>query len=55
MGRKNRSKQEAMLAKTKDLEALEQINLNAAGLDIGDQEIYVAVPKGECCKMTVRP
>ena len=28
------------------LEALEQINLNAAGLDIGDDEIYVAVPEG---------
>ena len=29
-----------------ELEVLEQINLNAAGLDIGDDEIYVAVPKG---------
>ena len=28
------------------LEALKQINLNAAGLDIGDDEIYVAVPEG---------
>jgi transposase len=28
------------------LEALEQINLNAAGLDIGDDEIYAAVPEG---------
>jgi len=28
------------------LEALKQINLNAAGLDIGDTEIYVAVPEG---------
>lgn len=28
------------------LEALEQINLDAAGLDIGDAEIYVAVPEG---------
>jgi transposase len=28
------------------LEALEQIKLNAAGLDIGDDEIYVAVPEG---------
>jgi transposase len=28
------------------LDALEQINLNAAGLDIGDDEIYVAVPEG---------
>jgi hypothetical protein len=28
------------------LAALKQINLNAAGLDIGDDEIYVAVPEG---------
>jgi transposase len=28
------------------LEALEQINLNAAGLDIGDDEIYAALPEG---------
>jgi len=46
MARRKQSKQEAMLAKVKDLEALEQINLNAAGLDIGDNEIYVSVPKG---------
>jgi len=29
-----------------DLDALEQINLNAAGVDIGAEEIYVAIPKG---------
>lgn len=29
-----------------DLDALEQINLNAAGVDIGDEEIFAAVPKG---------
>jgi len=29
-----------------DLEALEQINLDAAGIDVGAEEIYVAVPKG---------
>lgn len=29
-----------------DLDAMEQINLNAAGMDIGATEIYVAVPKG---------
>jgi hypothetical protein len=29
-----------------DLDALEQINLDAAGIDIGANEIYVAVPKG---------
>lgn len=41
-----RRKKEAKLDKVKELEALEQVNLNAAGLDIGDKEIYVAVPKG---------
>ena len=29
-----------------DIDALEQINLNAAGVDIGAEEIYVAIPKG---------
>ncbi|NJK54188.1 MAG: IS110 family transposase, partial [Leptolyngbyaceae cyanobacterium SU_3_3] len=28
------------------MESLEQINLNAAGLDVGDREIYVCVPEG---------
>jgi len=46
MKRRKRSKQEAILAAVKELEALAQVNLNAAGLDIGDKEIYVAVPKG---------
>lgn len=32
--------------KAKDLNALEQINLNAAGIDIGAEEVYVAVPQG---------
>jgi transposase len=32
--------------KVVELDALEQINLNAAGIDIGAEEIYVAVPKG---------
>jgi transposase len=32
--------------KAKELNALEQINLNAAGIDIGAEEVYVAVPKG---------
>jgi transposase len=32
--------------KVTDLDALEQINLNAAGIDIGAEEIFVAVPKG---------
>ena len=29
-----------------EIDALEQINLNAAGFDIGAEEIYAAVPKG---------
>ena len=32
--------------KAKELDALEQINLNAAGIDIGAEEVYVAVPQG---------
>jgi len=32
--------------KVKELDNLEQINLNAAGVDIGAEEIYVAIPKG---------
>jgi len=32
--------------KVVEIDVLEQINLNAAGLDIGAEEIYVAVPKG---------
>lgn len=32
--------------KVNDIDALEQINLNAAGVDIGAEDIYVAVPKG---------
>jgi len=40
---KKRSKRQK---KAKNLDALEQINLNAAGMDIGAEEVYVAVPKG---------
>lgn len=43
MGKKRSKRQK----KAKDLDALEQINLNAAGIDIGAEEIYVAVPKGQ--------
>ena len=32
--------------KVVEIDTLEQINLNAAGLDIGAEEIYAAVPKG---------
>jgi transposase len=40
---KKRSKRQK---KAKNLDALEQINLNAAGIDIGAEEVYVAVPQG---------
>lgn len=39
--KKNKQKQ-----KVSSLNALEQINLNAAGIDIGAEEIYVAIPQG---------
>ena len=39
--RKKHTKQTAI-----SFETLDQLNLNAAGIDIGDQEIWVAVPKG---------
>jgi hypothetical protein len=35
------------------LESLKQMNLNAAGLDIGAAEIWVCVPEGRC-KESVR-
>lgn len=40
---KKRSKRQE---KVKDFNSLEQINLNAAGIDIGGEEVYVAVPRG---------
>ena len=44
---KKRSKQAPVTeGKIPSLEALKQLNLNAAGLDIGDDEIYAAVPEG---------
>jgi len=46
MKRKKRSKKKAVVQDIPQLEALKQINFNAAGLDIGDAEIYVAVPEG---------
>jgi transposase len=45
MKRKKKPKQEAILQDVPKLEALEQINFNAAGLDVGDDEIYAAVPE----------
>jgi transposase len=41
MGKKKKQR-----AEVTELDALEQINLNAAGVDIGAEEIFVAVPKG---------
>jgi transposase len=46
MKRNKRSKEEAIGQDIPKLGALEQINFNAAGLDIGDDEIYAAVPEG---------
>jgi len=46
MSRKRSRKRKADELEVPKLEALEQINLNAAGLDIGDDDIYVAVPEG---------
>ena len=44
--RTQRRKRKTKKLEVPELEALQQINLNAAGLDIGDDEIYVAVPEG---------
>lgn len=44
--RSKRRKRKTDKVEAPKLEALGQINLNAAGLDIGDDEIYVAVPEG---------
>ncbi len=38
-------KRHRSLKKVKDLDAFDQINLNAAGIDVGANEFYVAVPK----------
>lgn len=39
-------KRKAVVREIPKMEALKQINYNAAGLDIGDAEIYAAVPEG---------
>jgi transposase len=41
-----KSKGKPDLLQVSKLDVLKQINLNAAGLDIGDDEIYAAVPEG---------
>lgn len=40
------AKQERKIAKKVEVDALEQINRNAAGIDIGAEQVYVAVPPG---------
>jgi len=42
MSKKRRKRQRKVV----ELDALEQINENAAGIDVGAEEIFVAVPKG---------
>ena len=44
--RRKQSKKKAVVQDIPRLEALQQINFNAAGLDVGDDEIYAAVPEG---------
>lgn len=41
-----RARKSARAVKTAKLDSLEQINLNAAGLDVGATEIYTCVPQG---------
>jgi transposase len=45
MARKRRKKAKAIGQEIPKLKALEQINFNAAGIDVGDDEMYVAVPE----------
>ena len=45
--KKRRKKNNPKLIK---LDSLEQINLNAAGLDIGSEEIWACVPEGRDTK-----
>ncbi len=40
--------------KVVSLDSLKQINLNAAGLDIGEDEIYVGVPEGRASESVRR-
>jgi transposase len=46
MKRKRRRKAKGVGQAVPKLKALEQINYNAAGIDVGDDEMYVAVPEG---------
>ncbi|WP_203032039.1 hypothetical protein [Leptolyngbya sp. Cla-17] len=47
-GSKVKSKSKERHVDAPKLESLEQINLNAAGLDVGASEIYACVPEGRC-------
>jgi hypothetical protein len=46
MKRRRRRKAKGVGQEIPKLKALEQINYNAAGIDVGDDEMYVAVPEG---------
>ena len=46
ISRRRRFKQRTATQEVQEIEGFEEINFNAAGLDIGDAEIYAAVPKG---------
>ena len=51
--KRKRDKKKAIESEVPKVNVLEQINFNAAGLDIGDDEIYAAVPEGRD-KVSVR-
>jgi hypothetical protein len=46
MSRRKQGQERPRKVKGSPLDVLAQLNLHAAGLDIGDQEIYAAVPEG---------
>ena len=46
ISRKGQFKERPATQEVQEVDAFEQINYNAAGLDIGDAEIYAAVPEG---------
>ena len=46
ISRTRRFKQHPATQEVQEVDTLEQINYNAAGLDIGHAEIYAAVPEG---------
>ena len=46
VSRNKRLKQQPVTPEVQEVNAFDQINHSAAGLDIGDAEIYAAVPEG---------